>query len=73
MRNDIPQIETREIADTDLDAISGGVGIAAEGVGSIAGQSVGGGAALGVESAAVDSVAGTATGALGTVTGMAGL
>lgn len=67
------KIETAEIADAELDAISGGVGIAAEG--GVAG--VTGGVAVGVEGLpAVSDVTGTVTGlasgVTGTATGLAG-
>lgn len=64
MLND--KIETAEIADAELDAISGGVGVAAEG--GVAG--VTGGLAVGVEGLPnVGEVAGLAT---STVSGLTG-
>jgi hypothetical protein len=72
MLND--KIETAEIADAELDAISGGLGLAAEG--GVAG--VTGGAALNVEGLPLDSlpgvgdVTGVVGGLTGTVTGLTG-
>jgi hypothetical protein len=54
MQND--KIETAEIADTELDAISGGVGVSAEGVAGVAGVNVGGGVSAGVEGLPLDAV-----------------
>lgn len=61
MLND--KIETAEIADAELDAISGGLGLAAEG--GVAG--VAGGVAVSVEGLPVDGLPG-----LGDVTGVVG-
>jgi hypothetical protein len=67
MLND--KIETAEIADADLDAISGGVGVAAEG--GVAG--ITGGVSAGVEGLPLDAVQLPAVSDVtGTVTGLTG-
>lgn len=66
MLND--KIETAEIADAELDAISGGLGIAAEG----GAAGVTGGLAVGVEGLpAVSDLTGTVSGLTGGLTGTA--
>lgn len=66
-----PQVETREISDSDLDDVSGGV------LGSVVGTAVSTADSIAPVSETVDTVNGTVTGATGIdtsqVTGLAGL
>lgn len=79
MRNFTPQVETAEIADSDLDTISGGVGLSAgvgvDGLTDIVSSATNGlplGLPLGEVTGLVSSATGTLTGLTG-ITGIAGL
>ena len=73
MRNFTPQVETAEIADSDLDSISGGVGVSG---GFSAGVGVDGLSDL-VSTASsilpIGQVTGLVSGATGTLTGLTGI
>ena len=75
MRNFTPQVETAEIADSDLDSISGGVGLSG-GVSFSGGVGVDGVSDL-VSTATnllpLGTVTGLVSGATGTLTGLTGI
>jgi hypothetical protein len=73
MRNFTPQVETAEIADSDLDSISGGVGVSG---GFSAGVGVDGVADLvstATNALPLGQVTGLVSGATSTLTGLTGL
>ncbi|MDT0379173.1 type A2 lantipeptide [Streptomyces sp. RKND-216] len=71
MLND--KIETAEIADAELDQVSGGVGVAAEGVVGVAGTELGGGVSAGVDGLGLDALPVPGLdGVTGTVSGLTG-
>ena len=73
MRKDSsPQVETREISDSDLDNVSGGVGISGginvDGLDTLVSE-----ATFAVPSLPIGQVMGMVTGATGTLSGVTGL
>ncbi|MBY8876386.1 type A2 lantipeptide [Actinacidiphila acidipaludis] len=71
MRN-TPQVETREISDTELDGVSGGISISGgaqiDGLDTLVGS-----ATSALPSLPVGEVVGLVTGAAGTLTGVTGI